>query len=92
MRKKDNKNPEKPYIEVVVDLEHGGIDASSKTLYFLQCEHAVLGCLAVLDTQLLGQALHDAVGSAQPARGRRANLYEVLAHWFPTSVAIVSLT
>ena len=38
------------YVVVIVDLNHGRVDAGSKTLDFDQSEHLVLGCLANLNS------------------------------------------
>ena len=54
----------KVFVVVVVDLDHGGVDASSETLHLDEGEESVGGCLALLDAEFLLDRFHDRVGSA----------------------------
>ena len=54
--------------EVVVDLNHGSVDASAEALDLGESEH-VVGCgLAGVDANLLLNGLHDAVAASELAR------------------------
>lgn len=51
-------------VVVVVDLDHGGVDAGAEALDFDEGEEAVLGGLALLDAEVVGDGLDDGVGAA----------------------------
>ena len=50
-------------VVVVVDLDHGGVDAGAKALDFDEGEEAVRGGLALLDVEVLLDGLDDDVAS-----------------------------
>lgn len=86
-------------VEVVVDLDHGGVCASTQALDFGHGEKAVLGGLAMVDAEGVLARLHDGVAVAEHAGSldlvswclrtradspyRRADLDVVLAHGVP---------
>jgi hypothetical protein len=55
-------------VVVVVDLHHGRVGAGAQALDFGEGEEAVGGRLAVVDSQVRGDGVHDGVGVAQLAR------------------------
>lgn len=65
---------------VVVDLHHGCVDAGAEALDFGEGEHAVFGCFAGVDAEVLLNRLHDAVAAA-----------ELAGCLFGSSVSIMSL-
>lgn len=51
-------------VVVVIDLDHGGVDAGAEALDLEEGEEAVLGGLATLDAQVASDGLDDGVGAA----------------------------
>lgn len=51
-------------VEIVVDLDHGGVDAGSEALDFNHSEESVFGGLARVDTEVVLDGLDDLVTSA----------------------------
>lgn len=51
-------------VVVVVDLDHGGVDASPQALDLDEGEEAVGGGLALLNTEVVADSLDDGVGAA----------------------------
>lgn len=51
-------------VVVVVDLDHGGVDAGAEALDLDEGEEAVGGGLALLDAEVGGDGLDDGVGAA----------------------------
>lgn len=47
------------FVVVVVDLDHGGVDAGAEALDFDVCEETVLGGVAGGDSEVLGDGLDD---------------------------------
>jgi len=68
------------FIKVIVDLNHGGVDAGTEALHLKEGKLAVLGGLTVLDTKVIRDGLLDLTSTAGHARGGTAKLNEVLAN------------
>lgn len=51
-------------VVVVVDLDHGGVDAGAEAFDLDEGEETVLGGLALLDAEVVGDGLDDGVGAA----------------------------
>lgn len=52
------------FVVVVIDLDHGRVDAGAEALDFREGEELVGGCLAGVDAEVGGYCGHDAVGAA----------------------------
>ena len=52
------------FVVLVVDLDHGGVDAGAEALDFDEGEEAVGGCLALLNTELGLDSFDNGVGAA----------------------------
>lgn len=52
------------FVVVVVDLDHGGVDAGTQALDLDECEEAVGGGLSLLDPQVFFNGLDDGVAAA----------------------------
>ena len=74
----------KTYKVVIVDLDHGSIGASTKTLHLEEGEQSVLRRFTVLDAQFLLNGLHDLLATAQHARSGTTELNEELANLLTT--------
>lgn len=70
------------FVEIVVDLNHRGVGASTEALDLDQGELLVLGGLTGLDAELVLKSLEDLCGAttAEHARGGGAELQEVLSN------------
>lgn len=66
----------KVLVVVVVDLNHGGVDAGAEALDLNKCEKAVGSGLALLNTKLLLEGLDNNVGAAaaELARGLQIDI------------------
>lgn len=51
-------------VVVVVDLDHGGVDAGAEAFDLEEGEETVLGSLALLDAEVVGDGLDNRVGTA----------------------------
>lgn len=59
------------FVVVVVDLDHGGVDAGSEAFNLDEGEEPVRGGLALLDAQFLLDCLDDDIGAAASKLTRR---------------------
>jgi len=71
------------YEKVVVDLNHGGVHASSQALNLRNREQAILSGLPNINLELVLNGVHDSRGVTQHAGRGGAHLEEVLAHLLP---------
>ena len=62
------------FVVVVVDLDHGGVDAGAEALDLADGEELVVGHAADADAKVLLAGRHDLVATSEPAGGGRANL------------------
>ena len=64
-------------VVVVVDLDHGGVDAGAEALDLADGEELVVGHAADADAKVLLAGRHDLVTASEPAGGGCANLMHV---------------
>ena len=62
------------FVVVIIDLDHGCIDACSEALHLADGEELVVGHLARSDAEVLLARSHDLVTATQPAGCCCANL------------------
>ena len=74
----------KTYKVVIVNLDHRGIGAGTKTLHLKKGEQSILRCFAILDTQLLLDGLHNLLTTTQHAGSGATELNEELANLLTT--------
>ena len=61
-------------VVVVVDLDHGGVDAGAEALDLADGEELIVGHAADADAKVLLAGRHDLVTASEPAGGGCANL------------------
>mmetsp|Transcript_8566 Transcript_8566/g.14508 ORF Transcript_8566/g.14508 Transcript_8566/m.14508 type:complete len:229 (-) Transcript_8566:200-886(-) len=70
-------------VVIIVELDHWRVGTSAQTLHLQQSEEAVLGGLAILDTQMLLNGLFDVLRTTNHAGCGAAELDKVLTHLGP---------
>ena len=67
-------------VVVVVDLDHGRVDAGAEALDLADGEELVVSHAADADAKVLLAGRHDLVATSEPAGGGCANLIDVTFH------------
>ena len=67
-------------VVVVVDLDHGRVDAGAEALDLADGEELVVGHAADADAKVLLAGRHDLVAASEPAGGCCANLIDITFH------------
>ena len=67
-------------VVVVVDLDHGRVDAGAEALDLADGEELVVGHAADADAKVLLAGRHDLVAASEPAGGGCANLIYITLH------------
>ena len=66
------------FVVVIIDLDHGRVDAGAEALDLADGEELVVGHAADADAKVLLAGRHDLVAASEPAGGGCANLIDIL--------------
>ena len=65
------------FVVVIVDLDHGRVDAGAEALDLADGEELIVGHAADADAKVLLAGRHDLVAASEPAGGCCANLMDI---------------